>query len=78
VATQKMKKTKTSKVKVEETEEGEVGDGLDEQEDSGLPALQEQTDGEVELEREINFSRTPASGLRCFVWSETEHSSPDV
>jgi hypothetical protein len=61
-----MKKTKTSKVKVEETEEGEVGDGLDEQEDSGLPALQEQTDGEVELEREINFFEDASFGTEMF------------
>jgi hypothetical protein len=61
-----MKKTKTSKVKVEETETGEVGDGLDEQEDSGLPALQEQTDGEVELEREINLFEDASFGTEMF------------
>jgi hypothetical protein len=66
VATPEMKKTKTSKVKVEETETGEVGDGLDEQEDSGLPALQEQTDGEVELEREINFFEVASFGTEMF------------
>jgi hypothetical protein len=65
VATPTLKKTKTRKVKVEETNDVEVGDGLDDQ-DSAALALQEQVDGDVELEREINFFEDASFGTDMF------------
>jgi hypothetical protein len=66
VSTPKARKTKTSKVKVEETETGEVGDGLDGQDSTAPTLLQEQTDGDVELEREINFFEDASFGTEMF------------
>jgi hypothetical protein len=61
-----LKKTKTRKIKPEETDDLEVGDGLGE-EDSTAPALlQKQTDGEVEVEREINFFEDASFGTEMF------------
>jgi hypothetical protein len=57
-----MKKTKTSKVKAEEADDIEVGDGLDEQDSTAPALLQKQTDGVVELEWEINFFEDASFG----------------
>jgi hypothetical protein len=61
-----MKKTKTSKVKAEEADDIEVGDGLDEQDSTAPALLQKQTDGEFELEREINFFEDASFGTEMF------------
>jgi hypothetical protein len=61
-----LKKTKTRKIKPEETDDLEVGDGLGEEDSTAPTLLQKQTDGEVEVEREINFFEDASFGTEMF------------